>query len=303
MQMKIQLQSKRSKPKKTQFTFVDFFCGIGGFHQALAGLGGTCVMSCEIDKFARETYLANYGNDCPILHKAGFPQDITLVSPKAIGKFDILCAGFPCQPFSQVGKKLGFKDVDRGNLFFEIMRIVDGCHPKVLFLENVRHLIKHDDGGTFLRIKEEIEKRGYSFTYKLVKASDFGLPQHRPRVYIICFDKSQVNNWNSFVFPKSIPLKFTMSDVLGGVCTKEVGFTLRVGGRGSKISDRRNWDSYSVDGEVRRIGKEEGLKMMGFPKNFKFPVLDAQAMKQLGNSVAVPAVSAVMKSILNTLSN
>jgi DNA (cytosine-5)-methyltransferase 1 len=106
-----------------------------------------------------------------------------------------------------------------------------------------------------------------------------------------------------FNFPESIPLKFTMSDVFGGKCKKEVGFTLRVGGRGSHINDRRNWDSYLVNGKIRRLSPKEGLKMQGFPEDFILPVSQVQSMKQLGNSVAVPAIQAVANVIVNTLTS
>lgn len=286
--------------------YIDLFCGIGGFHQAWHNLGGTCVLSCEIDGNARQTYIKNYAAWMPSLNELSlssqiFPNDITTLDASVINDFDVLCAGFPCQPFSQAGKKNGFSDKGRGNLFFEIMRIVDVKRPKVLFLENVRHLVKHDKGKTFTRIQKEIEKRGYSFAWKVIKASEFGLPQLRPRVYIVCFDKSSVLNWENFAFPQPIPLSLTMSDVFGGVVPRDIGFTLRVGGRSSPISDRRNWDGYIVDGKEKRLTPKEGLKMMGFPSSFIFPVSNVAAMKQLGNSVAVPVIEAIGKQIILTL--
>ena len=106
---------------------------------------------------------------------------------------------------------------------------------------------------------------------------------------------------NAFKFPDPRPLKKTMSDILNGNCAKKIGYTLRVGGRGSKINDRRNWDSYLVDNKIRRITPKEGLLMQGFPKNFIFPVSETQAMKQLGNSVAIPVVEAVANQIRHYL--
>jgi DNA (cytosine-5)-methyltransferase 1 len=144
------------------------------------------------------------------------------------------------------------------------------------------------------------EDLGYSLHTQIVKASDFGMPQHRPRLFMIGF----LNNGVDFKFPEPLKkLKYTMSDVLGGVCDKDIGYTLRVGGRGSDINDRRNWDSYRVDGKVVRIGEKEGLKMQGFPEWFEFPdeLSNAQAMKQLGNSVAVPAIQAVAEQLIKTL--
>jgi DNA (cytosine-5)-methyltransferase 1 len=271
------------------FTFIDLFAGIGGFHIALKNLGGKCVFACEIDKFARQTYIANHKIDESI-----FAEDIKNVGSENIPNHDVLCAGFPCQPFSQAGFKKGFEDI-RGTLFFEIARIIDAKKPKAILLENVSHLLKHDDGKTFKKIEETIKDLGYSFYYKILKASDFGLPQNRPRLFMVGFKDDLSQN---FLFPNSIPLQKTMSDILGGNCNKKVGYTLRVGGRGSEITDRRNWDSYMVDGEVKRISFKEGLKMQGFPEYFTFPTSETQAMKQLGNSVAIPVVQNVAEKIL-----
>lgn len=281
------------------FRFIDLFCGIGGFHQALGGLGGKCVYACDSNLKAQKTYQMNYPS--LELDNPSFPSDITLINPQDIPEFEVLCAGFPCQPFSQAGQKKGFSDTHRGNLFFEIMRLVDTQKPSVLFLENVRHLVNHDKGNTFKIIQTEIEKRGYSFSYQILKASDFGLPQHRPRVYMVCFLKEKVPNWNQFSFPKPILLTTTMSDVFQGKVERKIGFTLRVGGRSSPLGDRRNWDGYLVDGVVKRLTQKEGKKMMGFPESFIFPVSEREAMKQLGNAVAVPVVKAIATEIKKVL--
>jgi len=276
-----------------KFTFIDLFAGIGGFHVALNNVGGKCTFACEIDKSARETYKINHHIADDI-----FAEDIMKVESADVPDHDVLCAGFPCQPFSQAGFKKGFDDI-RGTLFFDIVRIIDAKRPKAIFLENVQHLLKHNDGKTFKKIQEVItQDLGYSFYHKIVRASDFGVPQHRPRLFMVGFkdDKSK-----SFKFPDSIPLVTTMSDILGGKCNKKIGYTLRVGGRGSKIDDRRNWDAYSVDGEIKRITPANGLLMQGFPVDFKLPSSQTQAMKQLGNSVAVPAIQAVANQILNYL--
>ncbi|MCK5044776.1 DNA repair protein RadC [Candidatus Parcubacteria bacterium] len=288
----------KKKRKKGSVRIIDLFAGIGGFHQAFHESGAKCVFASEWDKPARETYFHNFYKFSPELFKSGnFVGDITKVNPREIPDFDVLCAGFPCQPFSQAGFKKGFNET-RGTLFFDIVKIIDTKKPAAFFLENVRHLFKHDDGRTFETIKKVIEEDlGYSFSYKIVKASDHGLPQNRPRLFMIGFKDKNIK----FEFPDPVPLKYTLSDVFGGKCEKDIGFTLRVGGRGSKIDDRRNWDSYIVDGQVKRLTSKEGLKMQGFPKAFKFPVSEAQAMKQLGNSVAVPAIKAVAEEIVKTL--
>jgi len=285
----------------TSFKFIDLFAGIGGFHLAMDSLGGECVFASELDEPARKTYEENFAKTSPKLFKNGsFNDDIRTVSPEDIPDFDVLCAGFPCQPFSQAGKKRGFDDnhkSERGNLFFNIVDIIEAKKPKAFFLENVRGIVKHDDGKTFKVIREILEDElGYSFYFKVVKASDYGLPQLRPRAYIIGFRDEGI--LKGFSFPPKKPLKFTMSDVWEGDCSREIGFTLRVGGRGSNINDRRNWDSYLVDGEVKKIMPKQAKKMQGFPDSFVFPVANTQAMKQLGNSVAVDAIRECGKELI-----
>jgi DNA (cytosine-5)-methyltransferase 1 len=287
--------------KKFDFKFIDLFAGIGGFHIAMHNIGGECVFASEMDSHARKTYELNFKNISPELFENKlFNDDIRNISPDDIPDFDVLCAGFPCQPFSQAGHKRGFDDnhsSERGNLFFSIAEILEDKKPKAFFLENVRGLVKHDNGNTFKIIRNILEELGYSFYYKIIKATDYGLPQHRPRVFMIGFRDE--NLFRNFTFPNPIPLKFNMSDVWGGICSREIGFTIRVGGRGSNINDRRNWDSYLVDGLVKRLSHIEGKKMQGFPDNFEFPVTNTQAIKQLGNSVAIDAIQAVGHQMLN----
>ncbi|MDE0723755.1 MAG: DNA cytosine methyltransferase [Alphaproteobacteria bacterium] len=287
--------------------FIDLFAGIGGFHYALHNLGAECVFASEIDKYARETYQLNLAKVSPLLFDNNtFNDDIMKITdPKnQIPDFDILCAGFPCQPFSQAGHKRGFEELhqNRGNMFFKICEILEAKRPKAFFLENVRHILKHDDGKTFDTIKRILtEELGYTFDYKMVKASDHGLPQHRPRIFMVGFNKDYSSNLPEFAFPAPTPLTMTMSDIWQGECPKEVGYTLRVGGRGSGLHDRRNWDSYLVNGKEQRLTSKEGIKMMGLPETFKFPVSEAQAMKQLGNSVAVNAIQATAEELIKYL--
>ncbi len=278
-----------------KFRFIDLFCGIGGFHIAFSKLGGECVFSSDWDKHAQMTYEANFG-----MKPHG---DILAIQSGDIPDHDILCAGFPCQPFSQAGYKRGFLEEKdkRGNMFFELERIIDQKKPKVIFLENVRHLLNHENGQTFNFILNILEsKLNYEVHYKIIKASECGLPQHRPRLFIIGFRKEDVYE-SDFIFPNKLPLKFTMSDVFGGACNREIGFTLRVGGRNSGLDDRRNWDTYLVDGHEVFLTPKEGKKMMGFPEEFIFPVSQTQAMKQLGNSVAVNAIYETGKMIVERL--
>ncbi len=292
--------------KQEKFKFIDLFAGIGGFHLAMHALGGECVFASEIDQYARQTYIHNFKNISPQLFQAGlFNSDIRQIVPDEIPDFDVLCAGFPCQPFSQAGYKRGFNDShnsERGNLFFNIADILEVKRPKAYFLENVQGLVNHDQGKTFKLIRQVLElDLGYSFYYQIVKASDYGLPQLRPRIFIVGFRDEEF--FKGFDFPEKLPLEFNMSDVWGGVCSRDIGFTLRVGGRGSNINDRRNWDSYLVDGTVRQLTYVEAKKMQGFPDNFEFPVSSTQAIKQLGNSVAVNAVRAVGKNIITYMNS
>ena len=281
-----------------KLTFIDLFAGIGGFHLALHNVGAECVFASEWDESARLTYETNFAKISPKLFRNGnFAGDITSVDKKIIPDFDILCAGFPCQPFSQAGFKKGFADI-RGTLFFDIAEIIRVKQPKAFFLENVRGLYSHDEGRTFETIKKTLtEKLGYSFHHSIVKASDHGLPQHRPRLFMVGFK----DNDAEFEFPKTRKLKFTMSDVMKGEVDREIGYTLRVGGKRSPIDDRRNWDGYIVDGEIRRLTPSEGKKMQGFPASFKFPVSDSEALKQLGNSVAVTALQDYATAIVEAL--
>lgn len=293
-----QVEQQEEKKEEGKIKIIDLFAGIGGFHLAFNNLGAKCVFASEWDDPARKTYRDNfYKTDPELFNSNNFAGDITKVNEKAIPDFDVLCAGFPCQPFSQAGFKKGFNET-RGTLFFDIVRIIKEKQPQAFFLENVRHLLKHDNGKTFETIKKVIEEDlGYSFHYKIVKASDFGLPQHRPRLFMVGFKDKDIK----FEFPEPVELKTTMSDIWGGKCDRKVGFTLRVGGRGTNIDDRRNWDSYRVNGEVKRLGPKEGLKMQGFPEDFSMPVSEVQAMKQLGNSVAVNAIQATAKVIIDKL--
>lgn len=265
---------------------------------AFDAVGAECVFVSEWNEHARKTYETNFSKKSPkVFKEKRFVGDITKVDPKTIPDFDILTGGFPCQPFSQAGFKKGFADT-RGTLFFHIAEIIAVKKPKAFFIENVRHLLNHDEGKTIATIKKVIEKDlGYSFHYKIVKASDFGLPQHRARLFMVGFRDPKT----PFEFPDSMELKMTMSDIFGAKCAKKIGYTLRVGGRGSKISDRRNWDSYMVSGKVKRLTPHEGKKMMGFPEDYVFPVSDSQAMKQLGNAVAVPAIQATAVQIIKAL--
>lgn len=167
-----------------KFKFIDLFCGIGGFRIALDNLGGECVFSSDIDLECQKTYGANFGE---------LPNgDITKIKPEEIPEHDILCAGFPCQPFSICGLKKGFEDT-RGTLFFNIMQIIEAKKPKVVFLENVKHLKDHDKGKTIKVIVDALESQGYFVSWQILNAKNFGLPQNRERIIIVGTLNKQFN--------------------------------------------------------------------------------------------------------------
>lgn len=164
----------------SEFKFIDLFCGIGGFHQAMSSLGGDCVFASDIDEDCRKTYEANYG-----IKPYG---DITQISAKDIPAHDVLCAGFPCQAFSKAGKRLGFEDETKGTLFFDVCRILEHHKPKYALLENVRNLASHDHGNTWRVIHDKLRDLGYNLLADPVIFSPhyIGIPQHRERVFIMC---------------------------------------------------------------------------------------------------------------------
>lgn len=183
--------------------YIDLFAGIGGFHQAMNSFNSQCVFASEWDKYAAKIYLENYG-----IMPHG---DITKIEAKNIPKHEMLCGGFPCQTFSISGKRKGFEDT-RGTLFFDVARIVKHHMPKVLLLENVKNFEKHDDGKTLKTVKNILELLDYSVYYKVLNASDYGLPQNRKRIFIVCFRKDlYINN---FKFPKPMNKKVCLLDIL-----------------------------------------------------------------------------------------
>lgn len=184
-------------PKQPKFTFIDLFAGIGGFRIAMQNLGGKCVFSSEWDAQAQRTYLANYG-EVPF-------GDITKESTKKFipKDFDILCAGFPCQAFSMAGKRLGFKDETRGTLFFDVEEILRRRQPKAFFLENVKGLVIHDKGRTLKTILEHLDDAGYDVVPpQVLNAMDYGVPQHRERIYIVGFRKDLHIDVKNFHYPE-----------------------------------------------------------------------------------------------------
>lgn len=308
--------------QQNEFRFIDLFAGIGGIRIPFQELGGKCVFSSEWDKFAQKTYRINYGEQ-----PAG---DITQIDCKDIPDFDILLGGFPCQPFSQAGLGKGFSDT-RGTMFFYIEKILMEKRPKAFLLENVKRLKSHDKGRTLKVIVEHLQRLDYFVDYKVLRAADFGVPQNRERIYLVGFDKRQIDIDTAYRFPYPIPTyaptclgdilmdnvdeKYTISDKLwaGHLRRKEehrqkgngFGFSLfnAKSSYVNTISARYYKDGSEIlidQGEEknpRKLTPRECARLQGFPDKFIIPVSDTQAYKQFGNSVAVPVVRAIAKQL------
>ncbi len=294
-------------------TFVDIFCGIGGFHQAASSLGMACVFACDIDEEVRKTYEHNYD----IRPEA----DIARVQTENIPDHDILFAGFPCQPFSIIGNRAGFADV-RGTLFFELARIIEAKQPRAFVLENVKQLVSHNKGETLARILEILrDEFGYQVDYKVLNALHFGLPQKRERVLIVGFREEAVG----FEFPTvKQPMK-PLAEILesnpapkhfvserikrarhaahtasvtpsiwhenkaGNIASHPFSCALRAGA---------SYNYLLVNGE-RRLTPREMLRLQGFSDTFEIVSNDSQARKQAGNAVPAPMVKAILERVLN----
>lgn len=309
---------------KAKWKMIDLFSGIGGTRLGFHLTGETkVVFSSEIDKFSIKTYETNFGET---------PHgDITKISTNDIPNHDILVGGFPCQAFSQAGKKLGFEDT-RGTLFFEIARILADKKPKCFLLENVRNLVSHDKGKTFKTILNTLKNLDYEVYYSLFKAKDFGVPQNRERIYIVGFHKKLVPNYSSFKFPvathietkvgdileKNVNSKYTISDNLwNGHQRRKIehkekgnGFGYSLFNEDSPYTNTISARYYKDGSEIlieqkgknpRKLTPREAARLQGFPENFIIPVSDTQSYKQFGNSVAVPVINAIAIEILKVL--
>ena len=309
---------------KAKWKMIDLFSGIGGTRLGFHLTGETkVVFSSEIDKFSIKTYETNFGET---------PHgDITKISTNDIPNQDILVGGFPCQAFSQAGKKLGFEDT-RGTLFFEIARILADKKPKCFLLENVRNLVSHDKGKTFKTILNTLKNLDYEVYYSLFKAKDFGVPQNRERIYIVGFHKKLVPNYSSFKFPvathietkvgdileKNVNSKYTISDNLwNGHQRRKIehkekgnGFGYSLFNEDSPYTNTISARYYKDGSEIlieqkgknpRKLTPREAARLQGFPENFIIPVSDTQSYKQFGNSVAVPVINAIAIEILKVL--
>jgi DNA (cytosine-5)-methyltransferase 1 len=255
--------------------FIDLFCGIGSFHQSFKELGWECVMASDIDKHARNTYHANHG-----LEPLG---DVVDIKPEDVPAHDVVCAGFPCQPFSIAGQHKGFDD-KRGTMFWQVMKFVHHHRPKFVILENVKGLLSHDNGESFQRILQDLGEAGYATGHKVVKCSDYGIPQMRTRLLI-------VGVRGEAEFPPSIldftrfERRVTLSEFLGKNFEKDTAYTIRCGGRNSRLGDKHNWDGYVADGQEYRLTVPDCLKLQGFPEGFEFVGPKNAQWKMLGNTI------------------
>lgn len=307
-------------------TFIDLFAGIGGFRLALESLGAKCVYSNEWDKAAQEVYRRNFGET-----PAG---DITKVDEKSIPKHDILCAGFPCQPFSISGKQRGFED-SRGTLFFDVARIIREKRPKVVFLENVKNFARHDHGNTMRVVENTMRDLGYSFYYQVLNAANYNVPQKRERIYMVGFRNDL--GVKNFVFPEKHTLTRHVEDMLLPADSPLVEDLVRKrddmilnktddiysdkplrigivgkGGQGERIYSPKGiaitlsangggvfakTGGYLIDGKPRKLHPRECANLMGFPETFKVHPQSTQAYRQFGNSVVVDVLQYIAKQI------
>ncbi len=316
------LFSEDTKKETSDFTFIDLFAGIGGTRLGFEAAGGECVFTSEWDADCKKTYQANFGE---IPH-----GDITKIDKKEIPNYDILVAGFPCQPFSSIGKRQGFMHATQGTLFYDILRILkykqSNGQPSAFLLENVPGLVTHDKGNTFKTILKSLDEIGYKVFYKVLDAADFGVPQQRKRIYIVGLRKDLFGN-TDFDFPQPTGKKAYINDYLeenakgysiskhlqeSYLFKKDDGRPMIID-QNSRIQVKTLVSTYHKiqrltgtfvrDGEtgLRLLTENECKAIMGFPKDFIIPVSRTQMYRQMGNSVAVPAVIAVAKQIAKKL--
>ena len=305
-------------PKQgADFTFIDLFAGIGGFRLAMQAVGGKCIFSSEFNEPAQKTYFANYG-DMPF-------GDITLEETKRYipENFDVLCAGFPCQAFSIIGKQKGFADT-RGTMFFEIQKILQRHRPKAIFMENVKQLVTHDKGKTFKVILGILADLGYYVKWKVLNALDFGVPQKRERVIIVGFLDKKKTDLFSFDFEKK---PYSLADMLqrDGEVDESLFVSDRILQKRKDSTKDKNvfypsiWHenkagnisvldyacalrtgasyNYLLVNGYRRPSSRELLRLQGFPEDFRIVVSHQEIRRQTGNSVAVPMMTEVAKRI------
>jgi len=317
---------------KMSFVFADLFAGIGGFRTALESVGGKCVFSSEWDKYAQITYAANFGD---------IPQgDITQIQPSSIPDIDILTAGFPCQPFSSIGKREGFEHPTQGTLFYDVVKILKAKRPKAFILENVEGLLTHNGGKTLSIILDtlSISINGqylflsqpdvqYHIFWKVLDAKDYGVPQIRKRIFIVGISEDISKNVPNFKFPTP----FSYKEIIGSYVEENVySYSISKHLQDSylhKLDDgkpelidsdskiqvktlvstyhkiQRLTGTFVRGGEtgIRLLSENECKAIMGYPQSFIIPVSRTQMYRQFGNSVAVPVVREVAKNLISCL--
>lgn len=311
--------------------FIDLFCGLGGFRVALEKQHCNCVFSSDIDKSVSQVYKNNFGE---------YPSgDITKIDSKRIPDFDILCAGFPCQSFSIAGKRLGFED-SRGTMFFEVARILKEKHPKAFILENVKGLTNHDNGKTLITILDILNTLGYKYIHKVINAKDIGIPQNRERWYCVGIRKdinieldpyiifpaphSNLFSYDDIIDAQKIYKRYRISNIcesniqkhIGKVKEKNSKYTLAYEIRPSRCQFKTDGIAPCLTAKMgtggnnvpvivelnRKLTEKECLKLMGYPDNYKIGT-GARAYKQIGNSVVIPILEQISKSLVNILRN
>jgi len=322
-----QIRKDESVPRDLPFAFIDLFAGIGGFRLALEGVGGKCVFSSEWDKYSQKTYKAWFGE---------IPEgDIRRIKPAAIPDHDILAAGFPCQPFSiagvskkkSLGRAHGFKCATQGTLFFNIASILEMKRPPVALLENVKNLQSHDKGRTWATIKATLEDLDYVVFHKIIDAAPW-VPQHRERVYIVCFDKRVFGANPPFKFPDSPKAQPRVKDILEAEPDNRYTLSIHLWNYlveyAKKHQEKGNGFGYglaNLDGVTRtlsaryfkdgseilipqakksprRLTPRECARLMGFDDELPIVVSDTQAYRQFGNAVVPKVAIAVSQEIL-----
>ena len=308
------------------YTLAGLFGGIGGIELGFEQAGFNVVWANEFDQNASITYQLNHQHELRI-------DDIHNVEPNEFQDVDILTGGFPCQAFSIAGYQKGFED-DRGNLFFEVLRLIAAKKPRVVFLENVKNLVGHDKGNTYRVIKEALRSHGYFVKDKVMNGCEYGnVPQNRERIYIVAF--SNQTDCKNFDFPESIPLTKKLSDVIDfenkvedrfyykpekcvfydelekNITSKETIYQwrrkyVRENKSGVCPTLTANMDTgghnvpliYTDDG-IRKLTPKECFNMQGFPENFQIPgnLAMSHLYKQAGNSVVVPVVQRIAENI------
>jgi DNA (cytosine-5)-methyltransferase 1 len=309
--------------KNKSLKFIDLFAGIGGIKIAFEQAGYECVFSNDFDANCRTTFDLNF-NERMVL------EDIKKIPTDNIPEFDVLTGGFPCQAFSVAGYRQGFNDEKgRGNLFFEIVRILEAKRPKAFLLENVKNLKGHDKGNTIKVIYDELSRLGYKVTDKVLNAFEYGnLPQNRERIYIVGF--LEQGAFNRFKFPSRIPLQKTMRECLeknvdskyyyegkplyerikNDVIKKNTVYQwrrkyVRENKRGicPTLTANMGMGGHNVpiildDKGIRKLTPRECANLQGFPADYKLPeIAESHLYKQFGNSVPIPVITRIAKRI------